>query len=140
MMAALLGRRSVLPFPQPLRVGTDVCQVSRVYRILTSGGPARRRGARFVERLLAPREREPARLRAEVAWLLSPSSSSSPGREGQRRLAAIPGQEKEKGQGQGVVMVAGGRRDARVWKAAEFLAGRYVFSSVLPYLYLSSVL
>lgn len=140
MMAALLGRRSILPFPQPLRVGTDVCQVSRVYRILTSGGPPRRRGARFVERLLAPRERESARLRAEVAWLLS-SSSSSPGREGQGqgRLAAIPGQEKETEQGQGVVMVAGGRRDARVWKAAEFLAGRYVFSS-LPCLYLSSVL
>ncbi|KAG5917258.1 hypothetical protein E4U42_007318 [Claviceps africana] len=45
--------RLLRPFPFPLNVGTDICQISRVYGILN--GP--RRG-RFINRILAPEEVE----------------------------------------------------------------------------------
>lgn len=39
------------PFPFPLNVGTDICQISRIYSILA--GP---RATRFVKRILTPEE------------------------------------------------------------------------------------
>ncbi|OAA61315.1 4'-phosphopantetheinyl transferase [Cordyceps fumosorosea ARSEF 2679] len=39
-------------FPLPLNVGTDICQISRIYNILTTP-----RATRFVERVLAREER-----------------------------------------------------------------------------------
>lgn len=40
-----------IPFPFPLRIGTDICQIARIQRILHT-----RAGRRFVERVLAPEE------------------------------------------------------------------------------------
>jgi holo-[acyl-carrier protein] synthase len=40
-----------VPLPFPLRIGTDICQVSRIYRILRSP-----RGPRFVRRVLTEEE------------------------------------------------------------------------------------
>jgi holo-[acyl-carrier protein] synthase len=39
------------PFPFPINIGTDICQISRIYTILNSP-----RRARFVNRILAPEE------------------------------------------------------------------------------------
>lgn len=41
----------VIPFPFPLRVGTDICQISRIQRILQSP-----RAPRFVRRVLTAEE------------------------------------------------------------------------------------
>ncbi|KAK2059878.1 hypothetical protein LY76DRAFT_433083 [Colletotrichum caudatum] len=40
------------PFPFPINIGTDICQVSRVYRLLASD-----RGASFLRRVLTKDER-----------------------------------------------------------------------------------
>ncbi|KAJ4294872.1 hypothetical protein N0V88_005110 [Collariella sp. IMI 366227] len=40
-----------LPFPLPLRIGTDICRISRIYDILHTT-----RRTRFVRRVLAPEE------------------------------------------------------------------------------------
>lgn len=40
-------------FPFPLNIGTDICQISRVYQILS--GP---RATKFVNRILSPEERQ----------------------------------------------------------------------------------
>jgi hypothetical protein len=40
-----------LPFPSPLHIGTDICRVARIARILRS-----RQCARFIQRVLAPEE------------------------------------------------------------------------------------
>ncbi|GJC79104.1 4'-phosphopantetheinyl transferase B, mitochondrial [Colletotrichum liriopes] len=40
------------PFPFPLNIGTDICQVSRIYRLLASD-----RGARFLQRVFTKDER-----------------------------------------------------------------------------------
>ncbi|KAL2190201.1 hypothetical protein L209DRAFT_678888 [Thermothelomyces heterothallicus CBS 203.75] len=45
-----------LPFPYPLRIGTDICRVARIAHILRS-----RQGARFIRRVLAPEELARAR-------------------------------------------------------------------------------
>ncbi|KFA62512.1 hypothetical protein S40285_05564 [Stachybotrys chlorohalonatus IBT 40285] len=49
------------PFPLPLSVGTDICQISRVFRILD--GP---RGSRFVNRILSPEEQSRLDPRAQL--------------------------------------------------------------------------
>lgn len=40
-----------LPFPYAIRVGTDICRIARIFRLLCGG-----HGTRFVHRLLAPEE------------------------------------------------------------------------------------
>ncbi|KAL2196860.1 hypothetical protein P885DRAFT_77982 [Corynascus similis CBS 632.67] len=40
-----------IPFPYPLRIGTDICRVARIAHILRS-----KQGARFIRRVLAPEE------------------------------------------------------------------------------------
>ncbi|KAM0629736.1 hypothetical protein ACHAPW_006669 [Verticillium nonalfalfae] len=47
--------KSLNHFPLPLNIGTDICQVSRIFRLLT--GP---RGTRFLHRVLTPEERAAA--------------------------------------------------------------------------------
>ncbi|KAG6014415.1 hypothetical protein E4U43_006558, partial [Claviceps pusilla] len=46
-----MSPRPLRPFPFPLNVGTDICQISRIYGILN--GPRR---TRFINRILAPEE------------------------------------------------------------------------------------
>ncbi|OAQ63072.2 holo-acyl-carrier-protein synthase [Pochonia chlamydosporia 170] len=43
--------RNLRPFPFPINIGTDICQISRIYTILNSP-----RRTRFVNRILAPEE------------------------------------------------------------------------------------
>ncbi|KAK3319353.1 hypothetical protein B0H66DRAFT_559297 [Apodospora peruviana] len=47
-----MAQRQLLPFPFPLNVGTDICQISRIRRLLTPEWKA----GRFIRRILAPEE------------------------------------------------------------------------------------
>jgi holo-[acyl-carrier protein] synthase len=93
------------PFPFPLNIGTDICQISRVYRILASP-----RATRFVNRILAPEElaHHDARLqvltRAPSARSHGKTSDAVPEKDTHESLAA---------------------RDPELWKCAAFMAGRY---------------
>ncbi|KAH6895339.1 hypothetical protein B0T10DRAFT_213302 [Thelonectria olida] len=93
------------PFPFPLNIGTDICQISRVYRILA--GP---RASRFVTRILAPEElaRHDARLqvltRATGEQSHGKTSDAVSERGGHESLAA---------------------RNPELWKCAAFMAGRF---------------
>lgn len=101
--------RPLRPFPFPLNVGTDICQISRIYRILRSP-----RGTRFVQRVLAPEEQGARRVdlgpgpgdgqRADEATLLRAAAVRKKPWEGIHEELA--------------------RRDPVVWKSATFVAGR----------------
>lgn len=88
------------PFPLPVNIGTDICQISRIYTILS--GP---RATRFVHRILSHEEqaRKDARLhilsqtRENVAW----KADNKP----------LLRDEIE-------------ARDPELWKCAAFVAGR----------------
>ncbi|CAH0033628.1 unnamed protein product [Clonostachys rhizophaga] len=64
--------RPLRAFPLPINVGTDICQISRIHRILE--GP---RAARFVDRILGPHER------AAAASRLLPLTRSGGSRDGE---------------------------------------------------------
>lgn len=100
----------VLPFPFPLRVGTDICQISRVHRIMC--GP---HAAKFVERVLAPEERVRPALRESVAWILSRQDGMSRGSNGKIRA-------NSDAVGSGAEEVT--KSDSRFLNAAQFMAGR----------------
>ncbi|OAQ86706.1 hypothetical protein VFPFJ_00776 [Purpureocillium lilacinum] len=90
-------------FPFPLNVGTDICQISRIYTILR--GPRR---ARFVNRILAPEElaqRDP-RLAFLAGVGTTKSSSQTSAREAVKHDAEVA------------------LRETPLWKSAAFLAGR----------------
>ncbi|GJN80984.1 hypothetical protein PLIIFM63780_004514 [Purpureocillium lilacinum] len=91
-------------FPFPLNVGTDICQISRIYTILR--GPRR---ARFVNRILAPEElaqRDP-RLAFLAGVGTTKSSSQTSAREAAKHDAEVA------------------LRETPLWKSAAFLAGRF---------------
>ncbi|CAM1511288.1 Fc.00g088010.m01.CDS01 [Cosmosporella sp. VM-42] len=97
--------KPLLPFPFPLNIGTDICQISRIYGILS--GP---RATRFVNRILAPEEqsRNNARLQIlERASLLNDHKIflASDGKDNQHDELAT--------------------RDPELWKCATFIAGRF---------------
>lgn len=99
------------PFPFPLNVGTDICQISRIYGILKSP-----RALRFVNRILSPEEqanRDP-RLRC-----LQDRSIVKP----LRTDGLYPLKENRGGRGS-LVSEEMARRDPDVWTAAAFVAGR----------------
>ncbi|KAG6004497.1 hypothetical protein E4U21_001035 [Claviceps maximensis] len=88
------------PFPFPLNVGTDICRISRIYRILS--GPRR---TRFVNRVLAPEEvkRDASRLSCLADDVAAVSTQNERGRD---------------------------EKDAELWrtelwKTAAFVAGRF---------------
>ncbi|KAG6168037.1 hypothetical protein E4U11_006187 [Claviceps purpurea] len=90
------------PFPFPIHVGTDICQISRIYAILNS--PRRRR---FIHRILAPEEvaQHGTRLGEDISVEAAKSD-----RDGTR-----PGTGTGKGDVKG----------SALWKTAAFLAGRF---------------
>ncbi|CAG9998012.1 unnamed protein product [Clonostachys byssicola] len=92
--------RPLRAFPLPINVGTDICQISRIYRILK--GP---RAARFVDRILGPHER------AAAASRLLPLRT-----EGNHNSPSLSS---------GSVARSGGSRDDELWKTAAFIAGRF---------------
>ncbi|KAJ9136443.1 hypothetical protein NKR23_g9841 [Pleurostoma richardsiae] len=98
--------RAVLPFPFPLSIGTDICHIPRIHRILQH---SERRRLQFVRRVLNATETARPHLREPIAWILD---GRVPAKEGRRLGAAA---EKDGG--------AGGASD--LWRAACFMAGRF---------------
>lgn len=65
------------PFPLPISIGTDICQISRVHAILA--GPRRER---FLRRVLAPEERR--REAARLEWADAGAGAGAGGESGGR--------------------------------------------------------
>ncbi|KAL2153814.1 hypothetical protein VTH82DRAFT_4970 [Thermothelomyces myriococcoides] len=116
----------LLPFPYPLRIGTDICRVARIAHILRS-----RQGARFIRRVLAPEELARARpavhhvLRAAAAEAAQEASGRSEGVLGAGQAGGSKGiKEREEEWAKGPL--AARREDgADVYAhAATFMAGR----------------
>ncbi|KAK4240898.1 hypothetical protein C8A03DRAFT_12820 [Achaetomium macrosporum] len=59
-----------LPFPYPLRVGTDLCRIPRILRILQG-----KNGSRFIHRILAPEEL--VRVRPVIRAVLDDAANSA---------------------------------------------------------------
>ncbi|KAF7561430.1 hypothetical protein G7046_g2723 [Stylonectria norvegica] len=53
--------KPLLPFPFPIHIGTDICQISRIYTVLSSP-----RANRFVARILRPEERAVNQSRLQI--------------------------------------------------------------------------
>lgn len=100
--------RPLRPFPFPLNVGTDICQISRIYHILRSP-----RGTRFVQRVLAPEEQGARRVD------LGPAHG-----DGQRTDEAILSRAAASRKPWEGIHEELARRDPVVWKSAAFVAGR----------------
>lgn len=94
--------KTLRPFPFPLNVGTDICQISRIYGIVA--GPQR---TRFINRILAPEERG----RKEVQ-LVNQVSHQNLTNNGNKRDEARYGSNDVN------------QRDPALWKTAVFIAGR----------------
>lgn len=106
--AAAETMKPLRAFPLPLNVGTDICQISRVYRILKTS-----RATRFVNRILANEERP--RFGALASTLpLMPKPESLRAR----------GDDDGGGHHHHHHHEALSARDPEGWKAAAFLAGR----------------
>ncbi|KAF4126860.1 holo-[acyl-carrier protein] synthase [Geosmithia morbida] len=91
--------RPLRPFPFPFNVGTDICQISRIHRILRSP-----RRARFARRVLAPEEQ-----RAGIGLRLVSSSGTDSG----------DGSSPCHGSNPSV------KDGDELWKSAVFVAGRF---------------
>lgn len=99
-------------FPFPLNVGNDICQISRIYSILS--GP---RAVRFVNRILSPEElaNKDARLdilnsvKAQKPALQDAFHKSSNYSHSHEQLAA---------------------KYPEMWSCAAFVAGRYASSNI----------
>ncbi|KAK0388535.1 hypothetical protein NLU13_4778 [Sarocladium strictum] len=93
------------PFPLPICVGTDICQISRVFGIVVSG-----RGQRFVDRILTKeeQEREGERLR----WVRGTKE-----REQERKKVEAGTKD--------FAFEALQKREPELWSLAAFLAGRF---------------
>ncbi|KAF6820211.1 holo-acyl-carrier-protein synthase [Colletotrichum sojae] len=83
-------------FPFPFNVGTDICQVSRIYRLLASD-----RGSRFIQRVFTQDERA-----------LVPADSVT---GAQQQTASIQNGDFE----------ALKKTNPTLWKRATFVAGRF---------------
>lgn len=97
------------PFHFPLNIGTDICQISRIYGILKSP-----RGMRFVNRILSPEEqaKKDPRLRClEDRPIVNPFQNDEP-------------YPFEKNKGGASISEEMARQDPDVWTAAAFVAGR----------------
>ncbi|KAL7789556.1 hypothetical protein V8C37DRAFT_386294 [Trichoderma ceciliae] len=98
------------PFPLPLNIGTDVCQISRIYGILRSP-----RGMRFVNRIFSPEEqaRKDPRLRCLE------------GRPVNKSFQNGVSQPIETSYGRTLSSQEIARQDPERWAAATFVAGRF---------------
>ncbi|KAH7145853.1 hypothetical protein B0J13DRAFT_329482 [Dactylonectria estremocensis] len=99
------------PFPFPLNIGTDICQISRIYRVLSSP-----RGTRFVKRILAPEEHAVEDVRLNVLTRTPGLSDNS------RPLEATIATAMRQGQQAHEALAA---LDHEMWKCAAFVAGRF---------------
>lgn len=101
-----MAPRVLRHFPYPLNVGTDICNIVRVRQIL--GSP---KGPRFIRKILHSQEYS----NEKVFWILQ----DDPGWKGPK--------SKEKTREELLVEFS----TARLEKAANFMAGRYVYSTSL---------
>lgn len=102
-----------------LGLGTDICYIPRIYRLLAS-----RHGPRFVARILIPAEHQEPRPRALLQCILQPGMRLYDDRPPPLvRPVPRPGPAVTEGAEDET-----GTRDPALWEAAVFLAGRYVFS------------
>ncbi|KAK2135080.1 hypothetical protein NOF04DRAFT_1202814 [Fusarium oxysporum II5] len=95
------------PFPFPLNIGTDICQISRIYHILS--GP---RALRFVNRVLAPEELAKKDARLNVLYQAAARKAPS------RRATS----EASKSLQPHEYITS---KDPELWKCAAFIAGRF---------------
>ncbi|KAL2165099.1 hypothetical protein VTH06DRAFT_395 [Thermothelomyces fergusii] len=113
-----------LPFPYPLRIGTDICRVARIAHILRS-----RQAARFIRRVLAPEEL--ARARPAVHRVLQAASAGGEARPtpGAARAGGRADEEEEEGLKGSLARREDGAdadADADAYaRAATFMAGRF---------------
>lgn len=97
-------------FPFPLNIGTDICQISRIYRILS--GP---RASRFVSRILSPEELAKKDARLDILKRVPASNGSlAVGQRGENKALLRDDQNYES--------IAA--KDPELWKCAAFVAGR----------------
>lgn len=97
-------------FPFPLNIGTDICQISRIYRILS--GP---RASRFVNRILSPEELAKKDARLDILERV-------PANNGALEVGQRSETKASAGDDQGHESIAA--RDPELWKCAAFVAGR----------------
>ena len=114
--------RPLRAFPLPLKVGTDICQISRVYDILTTP-----RATRFVDRILAVEERP--RFAALAGALPLVTRPAAPDQHQHRNQNQRHHQEATATAA--AAAASASARDPEGWKAAAFMAGRYVPCFVL---------
>lgn len=118
----------ILPFGLPqLHVGTDICHVSRVYSILkkarpassttttTTSPPSQTTAARFIRRVLTPREVEALSLPSAAAST-APSTSTTLSAHAAVALLA---------KGTPLPEDNASLEMSPLWRAAQFLAGRF---------------
>ncbi|EFX05992.1 histone deacetylase [Grosmannia clavigera kw1407] len=118
------------PFPS-LHVGTDICDVTRIYALLDDGScagraaplsrglPSQTRAARLVRRLLTAQELPPPQPRTGGLLPTLPSSSSSAGLLAWLLAGHVTSTSTSKSTD------TKRPRDPTLWKAAQFLAGRF---------------
>jgi hypothetical protein len=93
-----------LPFPYPLlRVGVDICQISRIQRILTCS----RRGPRFVRRILTEEERVAAAATRKLIF------------ESVKEQSRPTSEDSYRGEDSNIQ-----GKDTELWKQAVFMSGR----------------
>lgn len=100
----------VKPFPFPLNVGTDICRISRVFRIL-----AGRHASRFASRILTPEEIAAAPIARLPPTLPTTLVAGYGLREGVVDFSTLK------------------KTDPDLWTRATFLAGRCVFPLFLSH-------
>ncbi|KAM0426142.1 hypothetical protein ACHAPT_008485 [Fusarium lateritium] len=98
-------------FPFPLNIGTDICQISRIYRILS--GP---RASRFVSRILSPEELAKKDARLNILRRM-------PLNNGELAADQQSGTKGSGGDNQPHEEIAVGNPE--LWKCAAFVAGRF---------------
>jgi holo-[acyl-carrier protein] synthase len=94
-------------FPFPINIGNDICQISRIYAILS--GP---RAARFVNRVLSPEELAVNHARINV---LDSVKAQKPGLQDALHKANKTGQPH--------TQIAA--NNPEMWSCAAFIAGRF---------------
>lgn len=111
------GPRILRKFPFALNLGTDICNVTRIRRILEST-----RGPRFVERILNDEERGHPKIQCILnndSLLMTSQSARSPGSAAQKHIDIATAHEKSHTPSRPAPNVD------ELNLAATFMAGRY---------------
>ena len=106
-----------IPFPLPIQLGTDICQISRIFSIITSSSPKVR--PKFIDRVLTLEEQLANRERLQLPTLQETDTfrdaETDIGQNGKgKQYPWETSFEQLKA------------KHPKEWKVAEFLAGRQV--------------